>query len=310
MNNKQKISIVIPVFNEEKNIRELYLRLSGVLGNIGLSYEIILVNDGSMDGSLDLIRIIAKEDPKIKCVSLSRNFGQQAALTAGLELASGDCIVTMDADLQDPPELIPKFFDKIKEGFDVVYGVSIKRNDPLIRKLLFNSYYFVMDRLSPIKFPRNAGIFAVMKQRVVETLLQLSERNRFVPGLRIWIGFKQVGLPYEKAKRFAGKETQTLSKLFRMGFDSLFSFSYVPLRLATYLGLLVSVVAFIIILDVLYQKLYAGTAILGWASPLVATLFIGGVQLIILGIIGEYLGRIYDEVKRRPNFIISEKIGF
>lgn len=303
-------SIMVPVFNEQENLAEFYRRLTAVMTKIGGPYEIVLVDDGSEDGSLGIIRKLHQSDRKVKCLSLSRNFGQQAAITAGLEAASGEVVVTMDADLQDPPELLPEFFSKLGEGYDVVYGVSIKRDDPLVRRLLFNLYYAAMDRMSPVKFPRHAGIFAVMTRDVVAVLLQLTERNRFVPALRSWVGFRQSGIPYEKPRRFAGREAQSLSKLFRMGFDSLFSFSYVPLRLATYLGLVVSFLAFLVIVNVLYQKLVAGTAILGWASPLVSILFIGGVQLIILGIIGEYLGRIYDEVKRRPYYIVSEKIGF
>lgn len=303
-------SIVIPAYNEEGNIDELHRRLSSVFETHGKSYEIIVVNDGSIDATLHKLKLLQKKDKHLKVVNLSRNFGQQAAIAAGLETSSGGVIVTLDADLQDPPELLPGFFAKIDEGFEVVYGISIKRNDPWFRKLLFEAYYQTMDRFSPVKFPRNVGIFAVMTRNVVEVLLSMQERNRFIPGQRSWVGFKQVGVPYEKPKRFSGKEAQNLSKLFRMGFDSLFSFSYVPLRIATYLGLIVSFFAFLAILQVLYQKLVAGTAILGWASPLIATLFIGGVQLMILGIIGEYLGRIYDEVKRRPYYVISEKIGF
>ncbi len=306
---KPYYSVVAPIYNEEGNIEELTRRLDSVLEATAKPYEIIFINDGSQDRSLDLMLLLAKKNKNIRLLNFSRNFGQQAAVTAGLEHTSGEIIVTLDADLQDPPELLTDFFKKIAEGYDVVYGVSIKRNDPPLRKFFFDSYYFIIDKLSPIKFPRNAGIFAAMRKNVVTVLLSISERSRFIPGLRSWVGFKQIGVPYEKPERFAG-QGQPLAKLFRMGFDSLFSFSYIPLRLATYLGLLVSFGAFLAILQVLYQKLVAGTAILGWASPLISTLFIGGVQLLILGIIGEYLGRIYDEVKHRPYYIISEKIGF
>lgn len=305
-----EISIVVPVYNEENNIPELYKRLTEVVSRMTKSYELVFCNDGSNDSTLELLKIIASKVKNVRVVSLSRNFGQQAALMAGLEAAIGDIVITMDADLQDPPELLPKFLEKEREGFDVVYGVSEKRDDPPLRKLLFSIYYFVMDRLSAFKFPRNVGIFALMRRPVVDILLLVSERNRFVPALRSWVGFKQIGISYHKPPRFAGKETQTLSKLFRMGADALFSFSYVPLRVATYLGLIVSFFAFLAILDVLYQKFIAGTAILGWSSPLISTLFIGGVELVMLGIIGEYLGRIYDEVKRRPYYVVSERIGF
>lgn len=303
-------SIVAPFHNEEGNVNEFYNRLKAALDKTSKSWELIAVEDGSSDNTLKLLSGIAKKDKRLKVIVLSRNFGQQAAVTAGLENATGDVIVTVDSDLQDPPELLPKFFEKIDEGYDVVYAVSTKRDDPPVRKFLINSYYFVMDKLSAYKLPRNAGIFAVMRRPVVEVLLQITERNRFLPALRAWAGFKQVGLNYEKPARFSGKEAQSFGKLFRLGMDSLFSFSYVPLKVATYLGLFVSFLAFLAIADVLYQKWVAGTAILGWASPLVSTLFIGGVQLIILGIIGEYLGRIYDEVKRRPFYIVKEKYNF
>lgn len=303
-------SVVIPVYNEEGNLAELHKQLTAVMAKLGKPYEIICTNDASTDKSLQILETLAKKDPNLKIINLSRNFGQQAAVTAGLENSSGDIVATIDADLQDPPELLPKFFQKIAEGFDVVYGVSEKRNDPPVRKLLINCYYLVMDKFSSYKLPRNAGIFAVMTKPVVTTLLAITERNRFLPALRAWTGFNQTGLSYEKPARFAGHETQSFPKLLRLGLDSLFSFSYVPLRLATYLGLFVSFLAFLALADVLLQKLVFGTAILGWASPLVSTLFIGGVQLIILGIIGEYLARIYDEVKKRPYYVVREKIGF
>lgn len=306
----KEISIVIPIYNEEGNVSELYAQLTRVLYDITESYELIFCNDGSTDTTLHILKHIASQDEHVKILSFSRNFGQQAALTAGLELTTGNMILTMDGDLQDPPQLLPKFIEKAKEGFDVVYGVSEKRNDPPLRKVLFHIYYFVMDKLCAHKFPRNAGIFALMNRQVVDILLQVSERNRFIPALRSWVGFRQTGIPYHKPPRFAGKETQSLSKLFRMGADALFSFSYIPLRIATFAGIFVSLIAFLAILDVFYQKFISGTAILGWSSPLISTLFIGGVELIMLGIIGEYLGRIYDEVKRRPHYVISEKINF
>lgn len=303
-------SIVIPVFNEEKNIPELYKRLSKVLQKLDGEGEFIFVDDGSTDHSLEIIKKLNQQDQGVKIVSLSRNFGQQAAVTAGLGESSGEIIATIDADLQDPPELLPEFLAKIDQGYDVVYGVSKIRKDPLLRKLMFALYYQVMDHLSAYPLPKNVGIFALMRRPVVETLLSINERNRFLPALRSWVGFKQIGVPYEKPKRFAGKAPQTLEKLFKMGLDALFSFSYVPLRLATFLGVLVTIMAFFVGLNVLYQKYIAHTAITGWSGPMLSIVIIGGAQLIILGIIGEYLGRIYDEVKRRPYYIIAQKIGF
>lgn len=303
-------SVVIPVYNEEANLGELYRQLLAMLKIKDKTYEIIFINDGSKDKSLSILSALNKKDKQVKVVNLSRNFGQQAAVMAGLESAAGEIVATVDADLQDPPEVLSQMLDRVEEGYDVIYGISSSRRDPPVRKLMFNLYYFFMDRLSSFKLPKHAGIFAVMRRPVVATLLTLPERNRWIPALRAWVGFKQLGFSYQKPARFAGREAQSFSKLFKMGMDAIFSFSYVPLRLATYLGLAVSFFSFVVIIDVLYAKLVVGTAILGWASPLVSTLFIGGVQLLILGIIGEYLGRIYDEVKQRPTYVISQKIGF
>lgn len=303
-------SIVVPVYNEENNLPELYRRLTAVLKAQNEIYEIIFVNDGSTDRSLEILRNLAKADKKIKIVSLSRNFGQQAAVTAGLENSSGEIVTTLDADLQDPPEFLPNFWAKLTEGYDVAYGVSTTRNDPFFRKSLFEIYYRIMNRLSSYPLPKNVGIFAVMRRPVVTILLSINEQNRWLPALRSWVGFRQVGISYEKPSRFAGQPPQTFRKLLKMGLDALFSFSYIPLKLATFLGLLVTIVAFFIGLDVVYQKYITHTAIVGWSGPILTIVIIGGAQLIILGIIGEYLGRIYDEVKRRPYYIVSEKIGF
>lgn len=303
-------SIVIPVYNEEKNLGELYLQLSRALESLSKPKELIFVNDGSQDHSLEILEKLAKNNKDVRILSLSRNFGQQAAVTAGLANASGEVVALMDADLQDPPETLLKLLQKVADGYDVAYGVSTKRHDPFIRKLLMNSYYWVMNWMASCQIPQGAGIFSALSRPAVEALLELPERNRFLPALRSWVGFKQIGVPFEKPKRFAGKESQSFLKLFRMGFDALLSFSYFPLRWATILGLIISVVALISILDVLYQKYIAGTAILGWSSTLISILFIGAVQLLTVGLIGEYLGRIYDEVKKRPYYLISKKTNF
>lgn len=303
-------SAVIPVYNEEKNLPELYRRLTPVFEAQNKTYEIIFIDDGSQDKSAQIIKNLTKTDKKVKVVTLSRNFGQQAAITAGLENASGEIVITLDADLQDPPELLPEFMAKISQGYDVVYGVSKVRKDPPLRKFLFECYYKVMEKLSSYPLPKNVGIFALMRQPVVATLLSIDEHNRWLPALRSWVGFRQIGIFYEKPERFAGQPAQTFRKLFGMGLDALFSFSYLPLRLATFLGIAVTVMAFFIGLDVLYQKFIAHTAITGWSGPMLSITIIGGAQLVILGIIGEYIGRIYDEVKHRPHYIISGKIGF
>ncbi len=304
------LSIAVPFYNEEKNIHEFFKRTIAVLSELKKSYEIVAVDDGSKDDTQEALLELQKKDKNIKIVSLSRNFGHEAAVTAALDNTSGDVVVLMDGDLQDAPEFIPTMLEKIDEGYDVVFAQHDKRKDPSSRKFLFKSFYYLMDKLSSYKFPLEVGAFSVMTRPVVDVLSQMTEQNRYVAGLRAWVGFKQTAVVYEKQARFAGTAPQTFTKLLKMGLDALFSFSYVPLRLATFLGLFVSLLAFLAIAYVLLQKLVFGTAILGWASPLVSTLFIGGVQLIILGIIGEYLARIYDEVKRRPYYVISKKTGF
>lgn len=304
------LSIAVPLYNEEQSVTELFRRLQIVLGGLNYRYEIVMVNDGSRDKTLTILEKLRTKDKRLKIVSLSRNFGREAAVTAGLDCTSGDMVVIMDGDLQDAPEFIPSLLTKLQEGFDVVYAKHEKRHDPTMRLALFKVFYFVLDRLSSFPIPTEVGTFSVLRRPVVNVLSGLTERNRYLSGLRAWVGFKQVGVYYEKQPRFAGKAPQTVGKLMKMGLDALFSFSYIPLRLATYLGLLVSAFAFLMILDVLYQKFFTQAAILGWASPLISTLFIGGVELLMLGIIGEYLARIYDEVKRRPYYVVAQKIGF
>lgn len=307
---KAYYSVVIPVYNEERNLPILYRDLRTVLTTFPREWEIIFVDDGSTDRSPEIIERLVADDKNVKAVFLSRNFGQQAAVTAGLHNCSGKIVGVMDADLQNPPKVLKELILKVEKGFHVAYGVSVLRHDKLLRKICFNLYYQVMAKLSSYPIPQNAGIFAVMDRLVVEAILSMKERNRFLPAMRAWVGFKQVGVVYEKPKRFDGKESQSLIKLFKMGFDALFSFSNFPLRMATILGLLISLVAFVLIVDVLYQKFITGAAIPGWASTLISILFMGAVQLLTIGLIGEYLGRIYDEVKSRPYYIISKRIGF
>lgn len=305
-----EISVAIPLHNEESNIAELYRRLKAVLQSLNRTYEVVLVNDGSTDATLEGLEKIRTKDKTIKIVCLSRNFGHEAAVTAALDHTTGQIVVLMDGDLQDAPEFIPSLLSKIDQGYDIVYAVHKKRSDPPFRKFLIQGFYYVIDKVASYKLPIDVGAFSAMRRPVVDILSTFKEHNRYVAGLRSWVGFRQIGVEYEKQARFSGRPPQTFRKLFKMGMDALFSFSYFPLRLATLLGMVVSFVAFLGIIYVLYQKLVAGTAILGWSSPLIAILFIGGVELIILGIVGEYLGRIYDEVKRRPYYIVSEKRGF
>ena len=305
-----ELSIALPFYNEEKNVDELYRRLKKVLNSLGRTYEIVAVNDGSTDQTLKQLERLNKKDKNVKVVSLSRNFGLEAAVTAALDHTSGQVVILMDSDLQDAPEFIPNLLSKLDEGFDVVYASHPRRHDPSLMLLFTKVFFVLLDRLASYQLPKDVGHFCAMRRPVVTVLSSLSERNRFVSGLRAWVGFRQVGIIYEKQSRFAGKQSQTFNKLVSMAFDALFSFSYIPLRLATLFGLLVVIGTVLVTVDVLYQKFVVHTAIIGWAGPMLSILIVGGAQLVILGILGEYLGRIYDEVKRRPYYIVSDKIGF
>lgn len=304
-----ELTVVIPVYNEEKNIAELYRRLKPVLKSITSRYEIIFVNDGSTDQTPAKLQRLRAKDRLVKIISFSRNFGHMAAIAAGLLHSSGKRIVLMDADLQDPPEVIPQMWEKAKLGFEVVYGIKIRRKEGLIRRLMFSSFYKILDLVSPYKMPANVGTFSLMDQKVAKILASLPERNKYLSGLRAWTGFSQTGIVYERGHRFSGQPA-SLRRLVKLALDGLVSFSYIPLRLATILGFFCAIIAFISIMVVLLLRIFFNFGIVGWASTLSTVLLMGGIQLITLGILGEYLARIYDEVKNRPEFIITEKTGF
>lgn len=304
-----QISIIIPVFNEEKNIQLLYERLIKTLNEIVKTYEIIFINDGSRDNTLQIIKKINKKNRAVKAISFSRNFGHMSAVDAGIKASKGKKTVLMDADLQDPPELIEKLYKKSLEGFDIVYAIKTKRQEGPIRNFLFTKYYLLLNKLSSYHMPEHAGTFSIMDRKIVDILANLDERNKYFSGLRAWAGFSQIGILYKRPKRHAGKPA-SMRRLIKLGLDGIFSFSYLPLRFASILGFIFASVAFLFILVVLYARFFLGYGLIGWASTMSSILLIGGVQLITLGIIGEYLARIYDEVKHRPNFIIAEKIGF
>lgn len=303
-----QISVVIPIFNEAKNISELYKRLKPVLNTISKEHEIIFVNDGSKDKSLKVLKKLRKKDKKLKIISFSRNFGHMAAVNAGLINSSGKKVVIMDADLQDPPEVIPRMYEKAKKGYEVVYGVKRKRKEGPVIKFMFKTFYRLLNSIAQLKMPLDAGAFSLIDRRVVDILISLPERNKYFSGLRAWAGFAQIGIVYKRGARFAGKPA-SFRRLFKLAFDGLFSFSYLPLRIASFLGFFFALIAFIFIFVVFILRIFFRAGIVGWASTMSAILLIGGVQLITLGIIGEYLARIYDEVKNRPEYIISEKIG-
>ena len=304
-----KISVVIPVYNEEQNLKTLYAELTATIKQITSSYEVIFVNDGSTDKSLQQIKLLKKKDRKIKALSFSRNFGHMAALSAGLSHAGGKHVVIMDADMQDPPKVILKMYKKAKEGFNVVYGKKVNRKESPVRRGMFNLFYKIIDAISPLALPHNVGTFCIIDQKVAKILISLPEKNKYFSGLRTWAGFNQTEVVYERSARYKGSDA-SLKRLFNLAIDGMVSFSYIPFRLASFVGFAFATIAFIAILIVVIARIFFGVGIIGWASTMITVLLIGGVQLITLGIIGEYLARIYDEVKGRPEYIISEKIGF
>jgi polyisoprenyl-phosphate glycosyltransferase len=306
---KVGLSVVIPIFNEEASLPELTKRLGQVLSGVNLEAEVILVDDGSADRSPELIRDVCGRDRRFKMLRLSRNFGHQPALSAGLDNASGDAVVLMDGDLQDRPEAIPEFLKAWREGHDVVYAVRASRKENVLLRAAFRGFYRLLARASSIRLPVDAGIFSLLDRKVVAVLKSMPERNRYFPGLRAYAGFRQTGVSVERDARFSATSRVSLSGLVRLAVDGLVSFSYLPIRLCSFAGFAVSVVAFVIVLQVLYKKLVSHEAIPGWASTLTAILFLGGFQLIMLGVIGEYIGRVYEEVKKRPFYVIQERVN-
>lgn len=306
------LSIVIPIYSERENLPELRRRLDSALDGVGDDFEIVFVDDRSKDDSFDILRRMAAEDPRVKVVRLARNFGHQLAITAGLHYASGRSVVIMDGDLQDPPEVIPDLLAKKSEGaWDVVYAVRRKRQGRLLIRALYHVYYRMLKRTSYIDIPIDAGDFCVMDRRVVDWLNRMPERNRFVRGLRSWIGLRQVGLEYDRAARGAGSPKYTIRALFKLALDGVFSFSYIPLRLSTFLGLTLSLAGLIYAFYIVLGRIQGRFATLGgWPTVVVSVLVLGGVQLVMLGIMGEYLGRIYEEIKGRPQYVVDETVGF
>ena len=299
------LDAVVPVYNEEAILAELNRRLTDSLERLPYGWRIIYVDDGSRDGTGPLLARFAAQDPRVCVVHLSRNFGQQLAISAGLSLTTADAVVLLDGDLQDPPEVIPDLVAKWDEGYDVVYAVKRERKESLPKRFLFSLFYRILRRLSNVDIPADAGNFSLMDRSVVDVINGMPERDRYVSGLRAYVGGRQIGIEFERAARYAGQPRQSPLKLVRMATDAFFAFSELPLRLATVLGFVVSGVAFLVLLNVLYQKLISGQAILGWASTMTSILFLGGIQLIAVGVIGEYIGRIYNEAKGRPAWVVG-----
>ena len=307
MNNTPLISIVVPVFNEIEVIDAFYERIKKVLDLIAfIQYELIFVDDGSNDGSYQKLTDLANSDHHIKIIKFSRNFGHQIAITAGMDISRGDAVVVIDADLQDPPEVIKDFISKWKEGFDVVYGVREKRiGESNLKLLTATAFYRILKMVIKIDIPVDTGDFRLISRRVVDQLKELKEKDRFVRGLVSWIGFRQIGVHYERDKRYAGETKYPYRKMIKFALDGITSFSSLPLRLATWLGYFTSILAFLYLSSVFIQKAL-GYTVQGWATIMVGMLFLGGVQLICLGIIGEYIGRIFNETKQRPMYVIEE----
>ena len=310
MDKRQLISVVVPVFNESDVIEAFAARTTAALGGIhGYDYELLFVDDGSRDDSHCKLIALAARNPRIRVIKFSRNFGHQIAITAGIDYARGDCVVVIDADLQDPPEVIGQMVAKWREGFDVVYGQRADRSGESRMKLATASmFYRLMNRIAKIDIPIDVGDFRLMSRRATDELKQLREKDRFVRGLVTWLGFRQSAVSYHRDKRHAGQTKYTYSKMVKFAFDGITSFSTVPLKLATWLGYLASLLAFIYLLSVFVQRAL-GLTVQGWATVMVAMLFLGGVQLVCLGIIGEYLGRVFNEIKQRPMYVIDEMTG-
>jgi polyisoprenyl-phosphate glycosyltransferase len=304
-------SIVAPVYNEENVLPEFHRRLCQVMDQLGEPWELVLVNDGSHDRSAEVIARLHQQDERVRGLSLSRNFGFQIAVTAGLDYSRGDAVILTDADLQDPPEVILEMIGKWREGYDVVYGVRTEREgETWFKRFTATLFYRLIHRITSIYIPRDTGDFRLMDRRVVDAIRRMPERNRFLRGMVSWVGFKQVPIYYRRHPRFAGATKFSVSKMTRFAVDAITSFSYFPLQLATYLGFTIAALSAVMIVLVIVLRLFSpAEPLLGQASTLVAVLFLGGVQLISLGIIGEYLGRIYDEVKGRPIYLVDKKWG-
>ena len=305
---RSSLAIIVPVHNEEHSIATFVTALEAALGGLDLDYSILFVDDGSRDETVPAIRLLAEQGGRVSLLKLSRNFGKEAALTAGLDAVRADAVVVMDVDLQDPPELIPEFLRLWREGYDVVYGARRSRGgDGYLKRLTAFGFYSIFNAFSPMRIPPDAGDFRLMDRRVVEAVRQLPERERFMKGLFAWVGFRHIGVPYDRCGRAHGSSKWTYLRLFRFAIDGITSFSSLPLTIWTAVGFLISFMAALWGMFILARTLLFGIDAPGYASTLLVILFLGGIQLLGLGIIGEYLGRVYREVKRRPVYIVDEE---
>jgi dolichol-phosphate mannosyltransferase len=300
-------TIIAPVYNEAENLPVLYKRVKEVMDTTGEPWELVLIDDGSRDGSTDIIRDLAKKDECVRPVIFARNFGHQIAATAGLDYSRGEAVIIIDSDLQDPPEVILDLIAKWREGFEVVYAVRAEREgETWFKTFTASLFYRLIYRITDVKIPLDTGDFRLMDRKVVNVMNSMREKHRFLRGMSAWVGFRQVGVPYKRAARFAGSTKYPFSKMFRLALNAITGFSYFPLQVATYLGFIAALISIIGIPIVIIGRLTGGAAFSGQATTLIAVLFLGGVQLICVGILGEYIGRIYDEVKGRPMYIVSQ----
>ncbi|MFL5955245.1 MAG: glycosyltransferase family 2 protein [Gaiellaceae bacterium] len=305
------LSVVVPVHDEQETLEELVRRLVDVLDDLqGVNGEVILVDDGSRDMSYPLMTQIARREPRVKVVQLSRNFGHQIAITAGVELARGDAVIVMDSDLQHPPELIPEFVRRWEEGFDIVYGVMQQRSEDWFKRVTARAFYALLRKLTKVEMPAAAGDFRLIDRVAVDAFVSMRERDRYVRGMFAWLGFQQTGIDYVPPARYAGTSKYTVRRMARLAFDGIFSFSIYPLRVVLALGLVVSLISFVFGVVSGISKYVGIYTVPGWTTIVVVVTFIGGIQLVVLGGIGEYIGRIYEEVKRRPLYVIRRTHGF
>jgi len=311
------LSVVIPCYNEQAVLPMLRQKLVEALSGAGLDWETILVDDGSSDRTLELLGRMHCEDARIKVISLSRNFGHQTAISAGLAYASGDAVAILDADLQDPPELLLSCLERWREGYQVVYAVREKRKEGALKRAAYALFYRVLRGVADVEIPLDTGDFCLIDRRVADVLRSMPERNIFLRGMRAWTGFRHIGIPYERPARAAGETKYPFRKLVRLALDGVFSFSTFPLRLATWFGLSIVGLSALVVASVTVWR-FSGTQFMGhvasdipgWAAGIVSVFFLGGVQLLILGVIGEYLARIYEEVKLRPRWVVNRSLGF
>jgi dolichol-phosphate mannosyltransferase len=309
MNSKPTYTIIAPIYNEIENIQVLYQRVSEVMDSTGEAWEFVMVDDGSSDGSTQAILDLKAKDEKVIPVIFARNFGHQIAVTAGLDYSRGKSVIIIDADLQDPPEVILDLIAKWKEGYEVVYAVRSKREGETWFKLFTAAaFYRTIQRITDVNLPMDTGDFRLLDRKVVEVMNGMREKHRFLRGMSVWVGFRQSGVEYDRAERYAGETKYPLKKMFRLASDAITGFSYFPLQLATYLGFIAAGISVVTLLIVIILRLAGSQLLSGQATTLIAVLFLGGVQLMSLGMLGEYVGRLYDEAKDRPLYIVRKDL--